>query len=132
MQINDGRVISNFIVQALKGQDITIFGDGTQTRSFCYVDDMVDGIISMMATNNSVTGPINLGNPYELEIKELAKKIIELTNSKSKIVFNKLPSDDPKQRCPNIDKAKFILNWQPNIKLEKGLINTIEYFKSIL
>ena len=128
MAINDGRVISNFIIQALKGEDITIYGNGKQTRSFCYVDDLVEGMMKMM--NSKEIGPINLGNPNEFSMNELAKKIIELTNSNSKIVFKALPQDDPKQRCPDIALAKTKLNWQPNINLEDGLIKTIEYFKS--
>ena len=132
MQVNDGRVISNFIVQALRGQDITIYGDGSQTRSFCYVDDLVGGLVSMMSTSDSVIGPINLGNPYESTIKEIANKIIELTNSRSRIIYKTLPPDDPKQRCPNIDKAKLILKWKPIISLEKGLEKTINYFDDLL
>ncbi len=127
MAINDGRVISNFIIQALQNKDITIYGDGIQSRSFCYVDDLVDGMIKMM--NSSHTGPINLGNPDEFTMLELANIIITLTNSKSKIVFKPLPQDDPKQRQPDISKAKKYLNWQPNIKLKDGLRKTIEYFK---
>jgi UDP-glucuronate decarboxylase len=127
MAINDGRVVSNFIIQALQNKDITIYGDGSQSRSFCYVDDLVDGMIKMM--NSTHTGPINLGNPDEFTMLELANIIISLTNSKSKIVFKHLPQDDPKQRQPDISKAKKYLNWQPNIKLKDGLIKTIEYFK---
>ncbi|NHZ86302.1 MAG: NAD-dependent epimerase/dehydratase family protein [Planctomycetia bacterium] len=132
MQTNDGRVVSNFIVQALTNKNITIYGDGTQSRNFCYIDDLINGLISMMSTDDSITGPINLGNPHEISIKDLAKKIIELTNSKSTIVFKDLPSDDPKIRCPNIEKAKSILNWKPTISLEDGLKKTINYFDSIL
>jgi len=132
MQINDGRVISNFIVQALRGENITIYGDGSQTRSFCYIDDLVDGLASMMSTDDSVIGPINLGNPVESTIKEIAKNIIKLTNSNSKITYGTLPNDDPKQRCPNIDKAKSILKWKPTISLENGLEKTINYFDGIL
>lgn len=132
MQINDGRVVSNFIVQALTNKNITIYGNGTQSRSFCYIDDLVNGLIAMMSTEDSVTGPINLGNPYEISINELALKIIELTNSKSTIIFNDLPLDDPKIRCPDIKKAKSILNWKPTISLENGLKRTINYFDSIL
>ncbi len=132
MQINDGRVVSNFIVQALTNKNITIYGDGTQSRSFCYIDDLISGLISMMSTDDSITGPINLGNPHEISIKDLATNIIELTNSKSTIVFKDLPSDDPKTRCPNIEKAKSILNWKPTISLEQGLKKTINYFESIL
>lgn len=129
MQINDGRVISNFIVQALRGEDITVYGDGSQTRSFCYIDDMVEGLIRLMNTPDEITGPINLGNPNETPILELAQKIIELTGSNSKIVFKPLPQDDPRRRCPDITKAKIILNWEPKISLEEGLKRTIEYFK---
>lgn len=132
MHPNDGRVVSNFIVQALKGNDITIYGDGSQTRSFCYVDDLIDAMIKLMNTDNSVIGPINVGNPTEFSINELANLVIKLTNSKSKIVFKQLPSDDPMQRKPDITKAKEILNWEPKIKLEEGLNKTIEYFKSII
>lgn len=132
MQTNDGRVVSNFIVQALTNKNITIYGDGTQSRSFCYIDDLLSGLISMMATNDSITGPINLGNPHEISIKDLATRIIELTNSKSTIIFKDLPSDDPKIRCPNIEKAKSILNWKPTVSLEDGLIKTINYFDGIL
>lgn len=132
MAENDGRVVSNFILQALRGEDITIYGDGNQTRSFCYVDDLVLGLISMMKTDRGVTGPINLGNPDEFTIKELAEKIIDLTDSKSKIIFEDLPEDDPKKRKPDITKAKEILNWQPTILLDGGLSLTINYFKKVL
>jgi len=132
MHPNDGRVVSNFIVQALQNQDITIYGDGSQTRSFCYVDDLVEGMIRLMGTDDSFIGPINIGNPNEFTIKELAQKVIALTHSKSKIVFNKLPEDDPKQRQPNIELAKKVLNWEPKVQLEEGLIKTIEYFKKIV
>jgi UDP-glucuronate decarboxylase len=133
MREADGRVVSNFIIQALRNEDITVYGDGLQTRSFQYVDDLVEGLIRMMATNDDVTGPINLGNPTEFSILELAQKVIELTNSKSKIVFEPLPSDDPIQRQPNIDKAKAMLGgWEPSIQLEDGLKRTIEYFKNTL
>jgi len=130
MHPNDGRVVSNFIIQALKNQDITVFGDGSQTRSFCYVDDMVDGIIRMMNTSNDFTGPINIGNPNEFKIIELAEKIIELTGSKSNIIFEPLPEDDPMQRKPNIDLAQKQLDWLPITDLDKGLMRTIEYFKN--
>jgi UDP-glucuronate decarboxylase len=129
MHPNDGRVISNFIIQALKGEDITVYGNGTQTRSFCYVDDMIDGLIKLMNMNDDFTGPINLGNPEEYSILELAKLIVKLTGSNSKIVFKPLPPDDPKHRCPDITLAKKVLNWQPNISLEEGLRRTIEFFK---
>ncbi|HJO92934.1 MAG TPA: UDP-glucuronic acid decarboxylase family protein [Victivallales bacterium] len=132
MKPDDGRVVSNFIVQALAGQDITIYGTGNQTRSFCYVDGLIEGMIKMMLTEPEFFGPVNLGNPDEYTIKELAELIIELTNSKSKIIFLDLPQDDPIQRQPNISKAKSILNWEPKIKLRDGLLNTIEYFKKII
>lgn len=128
MHPNDGRVVSNFIVQALKGKDITIYGDGSQTRSFCYYDDLIRGMIAMMATPDEITGPINLGNPHEFTIKQLAELVIELTGSKSQIIYEPLPSDDPTQRQPIIDKAKEILNWEPTVQLREGLVKTIEYF----
>lgn len=129
MHPQDGRVVSNFIMQALKNQDITIYGDGTQTRSFCYVSDLVDGMIKMVASRDDFTGPVNLGNPNEFTILELAEKVIKLSGSKSKIAFRPLPQDDPKQRKPNISLAKKELGWTPNIQLEEGLLKTIEYFK---
>jgi UDP-glucuronate decarboxylase len=132
MHPNDGRVVSNFIIQALKGKDITVYGKGTQTRSFCYVDDMVDGLIKMMNSDEGFTGPVNIGNPEEFSILELAHKIIELTESKSKIVYKELPEDDPIQRKPDISLAKKHLKWQPKAGLELGLKRTIEYFKNIL
>jgi UDP-glucuronate decarboxylase len=127
MARDDGRVVSNFIVQALEGYPITIYGDGSQTRSFCYVDDMIDGIVSMMTSN--ITGPINLGNPNEFTVKELAMQVLHLTHSSSKIEHEKLPMDDPKQRKPDISMAKSELNWEPKIQLKQGLERTIEYFK---
>ncbi|NGX52057.1 MAG: UDP-N-acetylglucosamine 4-epimerase [Candidatus Anoxychlamydiales bacterium] len=132
MHPNDGRVVSNFIVQALRGEDITVYGDGSQTRSFCYVDDLIDGILCLMHSADSIIGPINLGNPTEFTILDLAKLVIKYTNSNSKIVFKDLPSDDPKQRKPDISKAKKLLNWQPKIDLETGLLKTIEYFESLI
>jgi len=132
MNPNDGRVVSNFIVQALKNQDITIFGDGMQTRSFQYVDDLIEGMVRMMASEDSFTGPVNIGNPGEFTMLELASLIIELTGSKSKIVFMPLPSDDPKQRQPNIDLAKEKLDWEPKVQLREGLIKTIGYFDKII
>ncbi|WP_372745763.1 UDP-glucuronic acid decarboxylase family protein [Lutibacter sp.] len=133
MNPNDGRVVSNFIVQALKGEDITMFGDGTQTRSFQYVDDLVEGMIRMMNSPNDFLGPVNLGNPNEFTMLELAETIIKLTNSTSKIIFMPLPKDDPKQRQPDISLAKEKLNgWEPKIQLEEGLQKTISYFKDIL
>lgn len=131
MQMNDGRVVSNFIVQALKNENITVYGDGTQTRSFCYVSDLVQGMIDFM-NQEQYLGPINLGNDGEFKIIELAEKIIKLTNSKSKIVFKPLPEDDPLQRKPDLTLAKKIINYQPKIQLEEGLIKTIEYFKEEL
>lgn len=132
MHPNDGRVVSNFIVQALQNKDISIYGDGNQTRSFCYVDDLIDGMIRMMNTRDEFTGPVNIGNPGEFTIKELAEKIIELTGSSSKLIYEPLPADDPMQRQPNITLAKKELGWQPTIPLEEGLIKTIEYFKTIV
>jgi len=132
MHPHDGRVVSNFIVQALQGEDITIYGDGQQTRSFQYVDDLVEGMIRMMASRDEFTGPVNIGNPNEFTILQLAEKVIELTNSKSKIVRMPLPPDDPTQRQPNIDLAKKELDWEPKIQLNEGLIKTIDYFASII
>jgi UDP-glucuronate decarboxylase len=131
MHPNDGRVVSNFILQALKNQDITVYGDGKQTRSFCYVDDLIEGLIGMMQTPDDFTGPVNLGNPQEYSILELAEKIIAHTRSKSKIIFKPLPEDDPLQRKPDIELAKDKLNWQPRTELEDGLKQTIKYFKTL-
>lgn len=128
----DGRVVSNFIVQALKGEDITIFGAGNQTRSFCYVDDLVDGFLRMMATPDDVTGPVNLGNPNEFTIRELAELVIELTGSSSRLVQRPLPQDDPRQRQPDISKARDVLGWEPKIQLREGLVRTIEHFDALL
>ena len=132
MNANDGRVVSNFIVQALKGEDITIYGDGTQTRSFCYVDDLVEGMIRMMNSRDGFTGPVNLGNPQEFTMLELAEKVINLTWSRSKIVHKPLPQDDPTQRKPVIVLAKKELDWAPRIALNEGLARTIEYFKTVV
>ena len=132
MAIGDGRVVSNFIVQALKGDNITIYGDGSQTRSFCYVDDLVEGFIRMMDKTEDLVGPINLGNPGEFTMLELAEKVIAQTGSKSKLVFEPLPQDDPKQRQPDITKAKQELNWEPKVGLEEGLEKTIAYFQKVL
>ena len=132
MHPNDGRVVSNFIVQALKGEDITLYGDGSQTRSFCYVDDLVRGLMGLMGTDDSVTGPINIGNPNEFTIRQLAETVIDLTGSRSKLVFRPLPQDDPKQRQPDIAKAREILAWQPTVELREGLAKTIGYFDSML
>lgn len=128
----DGRVVSNFIVQALKGEDITMYGDGTQSRSFCYVDDLIDGMIQLMNSDDSFTGPVNIGNPNEFTMLELAEQVISLTNAKSKIRFEPLPQDDPLQRQPNIDLAYEKLNWKPTIELELGLKKAIEYFDRVL
>jgi len=128
----DGRVVSNFIVQALQGNPITIYGDGAQTRSFCYVDDLVEGFIRLMETGPEVTGPINLGNPNEFTIRELAEKVIEKVGSRSELVFHDLPEDDPKQRQPDITKARTILDWEPTVPLDQGLDRTIDYFRSRL
>lgn len=128
MALNDGRVVSNFIIQALKNQDITIYGDGSQTRSFCYVDDLVEGMVRMMNNKNDFVGPVNLGNPSERTIMDFAKLIIELTNSKSKIVYQPLPGDDPTQRKPDITLAKKQLNWEPRVDIRQGLAKTIAYF----
>ncbi|CAA0090554.1 UDP-glucose 4-epimerase [Halioglobus japonicus] len=132
MHPNDGRVVSNFIMQALRGEPITIFGDGSQTRSFCYVDDLIEGFVRLMGTDDRVTGPINLGNPNEFTIRELAEKVIELTNSQSILDWRPLPNDDPMQRQPNIELAKAELNWQPTIELEEGLRRAIRYFEGML
>ncbi|MFC1468033.1 UDP-glucuronic acid decarboxylase family protein [Verrucomicrobiota bacterium] len=132
MHPNDGRVVSNFIMQALQGEDITIYGDGSQTRSFCYVDDLIEGFVRLMDSPDEITGPINIGNPGEFTIKELAEKVIELTGSKSKLIFHPLPSDDPKQRQPDITQAKEKLGWEPKIHLEEGLTKTIAYFDGLL
>ena len=132
MHPNDGRVVSNFITQALKNKDITIYGDGKQTRSFCFVDDLINAILLIMNSNNDFTGPINIGNPNEFTIQELADKIVDLTNSKSQIVFKSLPEDDPKQRKPDISLAKEKINWEPTTGLIDGLKETINYFEKIL
>jgi UDP-glucuronate decarboxylase len=132
MHPNDGRVVSNFIVQALLGKDITIYGDGSQTRSFCYVDDMIDGIIRLMATDDSVTGPINIGNPNEFTIFQLATMIIEMIGARSKIVRRPLPENDPRQRQPDIALAKKNLSWEPRTQLKEGLAHTVAYFEKLL
>jgi UDP-glucuronate decarboxylase len=132
MHPNDGRVVSNFIVQALRGEAITIYGDGSQTRSFCYVDDMIDAFVRLMDSPDAFTGPVNLGNPVEFTILELAQKVIELTGSRSPIIHRPLPSDDPRQRCPDIALAKRELAWEPRIPLEQGLEKTIAYFKGLV
>jgi UDP-glucuronate decarboxylase len=132
MHPNDGRVVSNFIVQALKGKDITMYGDGTQTRSFCYVDDTIEGMYRLMNSRDGFTGPVNIGNPGEFTMLELAQNIIDLTNSKSNMIFLPLPQDDPMQRRPLIDLAKKELDWEPTVNLREGLIKTIEYFESVI
>lgn len=132
MHPNDGRVVSNFIVQALKGEDVTIYGDGKQTRSFCYVDDLIEGMVRLMNSRDGFTGPVNIGNPGEFTMLELAEKVIQLTGSSSKIVFKELPQDDPMQRKPVIELAKKELNWEPHIALNDGLLKTIDYFKKLL
>jgi len=132
MHPNDGRVVSNFIVQALKNDPITIYGDGSQTRSFCYVDDLIRGMINFMESDPSITGPINMGNPDEFTMLELAELVVKLTSSQSSITFKSLPEDDPKQRQPDIDLAKTKLDWEPKVKLEDGLKETIRYFKKVL
>jgi len=132
MSSDDGRVISNFIVQALKGNDITIYGDGTHTRSFQYVDDLIDGLIKLMDTPDTFTGPVNLGNPVDISVNDLAQMIIRMTSSKSKIIYLSLPEDDPKQRKPDITLARKELNWEPEVGLEDGLARTIEYFRAVI
>jgi UDP-glucuronate decarboxylase len=132
MHPNDGRVVSNFIIQALTGEDITVYGDGRQTRSFCYCDDLIDGLTRLMATGKDVTGPINLGNPDEITIRELAEMIVRLTKSRSRIESRPLPLDDPRQRCPDIAKAKSLLGWEPKVPLADGLKETIAYFRHLL
>jgi UDP-glucuronate decarboxylase len=132
MHLNDGRVVSNFIVQALRGNPITVYGDGSQTRSFCYVDDLIEGLIRFMNTPDKITGPINLGNPSETKISELAEFILELTGSKSDIIVKPLPQDDPEKRCPDISLAEKHLNWRPTVPLKEGLQRTIDYFEDLL
>ena len=132
MHPNDGRVVSNFIVQALRGEDITIYGDGSQSRSFCYVDDLIEGFVRMMASSKEVTGPINMGNPVEFTIKQLAETVLRIVGGKSKLVFKPLPQDDPRQRQPDITLAKLTLDWKPQVELDAGLVKTIEYFRNFL
>ena len=132
MHLNDGRVVSNFVVQALKGDDITVYGDGQQTRSFCYVDDLIDGFLRLMSSDDDMVGPVNLGNPGEFTILELAEKVVALTNSRSRIVRKPLPSDDPRQRCPDITLARTKLGWEPQIALDEGLRRTVAYFDAVL
>jgi UDP-glucuronate decarboxylase len=132
MHPNDGRVVSNFIVQALKGEPITIYGDGSQTRSFCYVDDQIEALVQLMGSADDFTGPVNIGNPAEFSVRELAEKIIDLTGSRSRLTFNPLPQDDPRQRCPDIRLAKEALGWEPKVALEEGLKHTITYFEELM
>jgi UDP-glucuronate decarboxylase len=132
MHPNDGRVVSNFIVQALRGEDITLYGDGSQTRAFCYVDDLIEGFIRMMATGPEVTGPINIGNPHEIPVRELAERVIGLIGSRSKIVHRPLPQDDPLQRCPDITMATSVLGWKPIVDLDSGLGRTVAFFREML
>jgi UDP-glucuronate decarboxylase len=132
MHPNDGRVVSNFIVQALRNEDITLYGDGNQTRAFCYVDDLVDGLIRLMGTEPDFTGPINIGNPHEIPMRELAERVVSLTNSRSRIVHRPLPQDDPLQRCPDIALAKQVLGWEPKVPLDDGLRRTIAYFDALI
>jgi UDP-glucuronate decarboxylase len=132
MHPSDGRVVSNFIVQALRGEDITLYGDGSQTRAFCYVDDLIEGFVRLIATGDDITGPINLGNPHEIPVKELADRVLRLTGSSSQIVYRPLPADDPIQRCPNIELARGTLMWEPCVALDDGLARTIAYFDQTL
>jgi UDP-glucuronate decarboxylase len=132
MALNDGRVVSNFVVQALKGEDITVYGEGSQTRSFCYVDDMVDGLIALMESDDGFLGPVNLGNPHEFKIMDLAKMVISMTGNRSGVVHKPLPQDDPMQRNPDISLARKMLGWQPHVHLEQGLERTIEYFRKVI
>jgi UDP-glucuronate decarboxylase len=132
MHVNDGRVVSNFIIQALQGDEITVYGDGQQTRSFCYYTDLLEACIRLMDTDDTTTGPMNIGNPAEFTIRELAERVVDLTGSSSKIVFRPAPADDPKQRRPNIDYARKVLEWEPNVPLDDGLKETIEYFDGVL
>jgi UDP-glucuronate decarboxylase len=132
MHPNDGRVVSNFIVQSLRGEDITLYGDGGQTRAFCYVDDLIDGLIRLMATGPETTGPINIGNPHEIPVRELAERVIRLTGSASKIVHRPLPQDDPMQRCPDITLAREVLGWEPHVALDDGLMKAADYFRQML
>jgi len=131
MHPNDGRVVSNFIVQALSGEDITIYGDGSQTRSFCYVDDLVEAFVRMMGSSREVSGPINLGNPTEFSISELAETVLDMVGGKSKLIYQPLPHDDPKQRQPDISQARQHLDWEPEVSLREGLVKTITHFKQL-
>jgi UDP-glucuronate decarboxylase len=131
MHPNDGRVVSNFIVQALRGESITVYGDGSQTRAFCFVDDLIEGFVRLMGTSDEITGPMNLGNPVEVPVRELAERVLRMTGSKSKLVFKPLPQDDPVQRCPDITYARGTLGWEPKVPLEEGLSRTIDYFRRL-
>ena len=132
MHPNDGRVVSNFIIQSLLGKDISIYGNGEQTRSFCYVDDLINGLIMLMQSENKITTPVNLGNPKEFTILQLAKKIVKMTNSASEIKFQELPQDDPKQRCPDINKSRELIDWSPSVDIDQGLAKTIRYFEKVI
>ncbi|HEY7297670.1 MAG TPA: UDP-glucuronic acid decarboxylase family protein [Xanthobacteraceae bacterium] len=132
MHPSDGRVVSNFVIQALRNEDITVYGDGRQTRSFCYVDDLVDGLMRLMETPDEITGPVNLGNPVEFTVGQLAEMVVELVGSQSNIVYRPLPEDDPRQRCPDISLAETLLNWKPRVQLREGLAKTIDYFEKLL
>jgi UDP-glucuronate decarboxylase len=132
MHPNDGRVVSNFVVQALRAEPITLYGDGRQTRAFCYVDDLIDGLVRMMATADDVTGPINIGNPHEIPVHELAERVVRLTSSRSQIVLRPLPQDDPMQRCPDITLARSVLGWEPQVELDEGLRRTAAYFREMM
>jgi UDP-glucuronate decarboxylase len=136
MHPDDGRVVSNFIVQALRGEDITLYGEGAQTRAFCYVDDLIEGLVRLMATDDAVTGPVNLGNPHEITVRELAERVLALaaarTGSPSRLVHRPLPTDDPRQRCPDISRARALLGWEPAVSLDQGLPRTVDYFAALL
>lgn len=132
MHPDDGRVVSNFIVQALRGEPISLNGDGSQTRAFCYVDDLIEGFVRLMATDDAITGPINLGNPHEISVRELAERIIAMSHSRSEIIYRPLPQDDPTRRCPDITRARTILDWQPIVPIEDGLARTLAYFETLL
>lgn len=132
MHPDDGRVVSNFIIQALRGQPITLYGDGSQTRAFCYRDDLIEGFLRMMATDDSITGPVNLGNPVEMTVKELAERVLALSGSKSEIIYKPLPQDDPTRRCPDISLARKLLDWEPKVQLDEGLTKTIDYFRWLI
>lgn len=132
MHPDDGRVVSNFIMQALRGEDITLYGDGTQTRSFCFVDDLVEGLMRLMESNDAVTGPVNLGNTHEIEVRVLADEVLKLTGSRSRLVYRPLPQDDPLQRCPDITRARSLLGWEPRVPLQAGLAQTVSYFRQLV